>query len=98
MVDQAYKTSVRRLIKIESNRSLKVELEDQSNDWSPTEGFELLESAVESPSIHSDEWKESFAYLLKGNAETSQYFEFFCTTQYRNGNSLDHDHRWSSGS
>ena len=39
IVDQAYRTSVRRLIKIESNRSLKVELEDQSDDWSPTEGF-----------------------------------------------------------
>ena len=57
VVDQAYKTSVRRLIKIESNRSLKVELEDQSNDWSPTEGFELLESPVETKTIHTDEWK-----------------------------------------
>ena len=43
IVDQAYRTSVRRLIKIESNRSLKVELEDQSDDWSPTEGFKQLE-------------------------------------------------------
>ena len=58
IVDQAYRTSVRRLIKIESNRSLKVELEDQSNDWSPTEGFKQLESLLNLQSIQTEEWKE----------------------------------------
>ena len=57
IVDQAYKTSVRRLIKIESNRSLKVELEDQSDDWSPTEGLEQLETVPNLKSIQTDEWK-----------------------------------------
>ena len=57
IVDQAYRTSVRRLIKIESNRSLKVELEDQSDDWSPTEGFKQLESVPNLQSIQTEEWK-----------------------------------------
>lgn len=58
VVDQAYRTSVRRLIKIESNRSLKVEMEDQSNDWSPTEGFSHLEERIDQPSVHTDEWRD----------------------------------------
>ncbi len=58
VVDQGYRTSVRRLIKLESNRSLKVEMEDQSDDWSPTEGFSLIEDMVEQPSIDTDEWKD----------------------------------------
>ncbi len=57
IVDQAYRTSVRRLIKIESNRSLKVELEDQSDDWSPTEGFKQLETVPNIQSIHTEDWK-----------------------------------------
>ena len=57
IVDQAYRTSVRRLIKIESNRSLKVELEDQSDDWSPTEGFKQLEAIPNLQSIQTEEWK-----------------------------------------
>lgn len=58
VVDQAYRTSVRRLIKIESNRSLKVDMEDQSNDWSPTEGFRHLEARTDLSSIHTDKWRD----------------------------------------
>ena len=55
-LDDAYRASLRRLIKIESNSSLKVKREDQSDDFSKVEPIIHLEEAAEFD-IPTDEWQ-----------------------------------------
>jgi predicted Zn-dependent protease len=55
-LDDAYRASLRRLIKIESNSSLKVEREDQSDDFSKVEPITHLEESSEFD-VRVDEWQ-----------------------------------------
>ena len=55
-LDDAYRASLRRLIKIESNSSLKVEREDQSDDFSKVEAISHLEDVGEF-AAPVDEWQ-----------------------------------------
>ena len=55
-IDSAYQTGVRRLIKIESNREIKVDREDDSNDFSKISSVEFVEPLPKFESLEDSEW------------------------------------------
>ena len=91
IVDQAYRTSVRRLIKIESNRSLKVELEDQATTGLCKGSINL--SLYPIFKAFRTKNGESFTHLFCTNARSPQHLKFFREAHHGTGNPLDNDHR-----
>jgi TldD protein len=55
-IDDAYRSSLRRLIKIKTNSNIKVEREDQSDDFSPVEPVEYIQELIPME-IDTEEWK-----------------------------------------
>jgi predicted Zn-dependent protease len=58
-MDVAYQTGVRRLIKIQSNREIKVEREDMSDDFSKTAPLEYLDDVPDFQSLQQSPWTDT---------------------------------------
>ena len=73
-LDDAYRTSLRRLIKIESNSSLKVERDDSSDDFSKAEALTHLEDITEL-SVPVPDWQEALSQCSEIFLEKEAIFD-----------------------
>lgn len=55
-IDRAYRSGVRRLIKIRTNNTVKVEIEDQSSDWSQAPTVQHVEE-LQDFGVNVNEWQ-----------------------------------------
>lgn len=72
-IDTAYRSGIRRIIKIRTNNTVKVETEDQSSDWSPAPKTIHIEDLKELK-IDTEEWQNT---LQSASAVALEYPEVY---------------------